>query len=134
VIVERSAGVDIPENLKYTKDHEWVLVDGDTGTVGITDYAQGELGDVVFVELPAVGKTVKQGDAFGTIEAVKAVSDLYAPVSGSVVEVNKDLEKGPENVNKDPYGKGWMVKIKLTNPGELASLLSAAAYKTQIGK
>jgi len=126
--------VNVPENLKYTKDHEWVLVDGDAGTVGITDYAQGELGDVVFVELPAVGKTVKQGDPFGTIEAVKAVSDLFAPVSGSVVEVNKELEKSPEGVNKDPYGKGWMVKIKLANPGELASLLTAAAYKTQVGK
>jgi glycine cleavage system H protein len=124
----------VPENLKYTKDHEWVLVDGDTGTVGITDYAQGELGDVVFVELPAVGKSVKQGDSFGTIEAVKAVSDLYAPISGSVVEVNKDLEKAPESVNKDPYGKGWMVKIKVSNPADLSSLLNAAAYMAQVGK
>jgi glycine cleavage system H protein len=126
--------MNIPENLKYTNDHEWVQVDGDTGTVGITDYAQGELGDVVFVELPAVGKTVKQGETFGTIEAVKAVSDLFAPVSGSVVEVNKDLEKSPESVNKDPYGKGWMVKLRLSNPADLSSLLNAAAYKTHVGK
>jgi glycine cleavage system H protein len=126
--------VNVPENLKYTKDHEWVLVDGDTGTVGITDYAQGELGDVVFVELPAAGKVVKQGDPFGTIEAVKAVSDLFAPVSGSVVAVNTELEKAPEQVNKDPYGKGWMVKIKLTQPADLATLLSPGAYKTQIGQ
>jgi len=123
-----------PENLKYTKDHEWILIDGDTGTIGITDYAQGELGDVVFVELPVVGKTIKAHDSFGTIEAVKAVSDIYAPVSGSVLETNKELEKTPETVNKDPYGKGWMVKIKLVNPSELTALLSAAAYKDLIGK
>lgn len=126
--------MNFPENLKYTKDHEWVMVDGDTGTVGITDYAQGELGDVVFVELPAIGRTVKQGESFGTIEAVKAVSDMYAPLSGSVLEVNKELEKTPEIVNKDPYGKGWMVKIRVANPADLSALLNAAAYKTLIGK
>lgn len=126
--------MNFPENLKYTKDHEWILIDGDSGTIGITEYAQGELGDVVFVELPAVGRTMKQHDSFGTIEAVKAVSDLYAPVSGSVLEVNKELEKTPELVNKDPYGKGWMVKIKLSNSSEVAGLLSAAAYKQLIGK
>ena len=126
--------MNFPENLKYTKDHEWVLVDGDTGTVGITDYAQGELGDVVFVELPAIGRSVKQGESFGTIEAVKAVSDMYAPISGSVAEVNKELEKTPEIVNKDPYGKGWMVKIKVSNPADLSSLINAAAYKALIGK
>lgn len=126
--------MNFPENLKYTKDHEWVLIEGDTGTVGITDYAQGELGDVVFVELPAVGKTVKQGETFGTIEAVKAVSDLYAPVSGSVIGVNAELGTVPETVNKDPYGKGWMVKLKLTHAGEAAGLLSATAYKALIGK
>lgn len=126
--------MNFPDHLKYTKDHEWIHIDGDTGTIGITDYAQGELGDVVFVELPAEGRTVKQHETFGTIEAVKAVSDLYAPVAGSIVELNKDLEKTPELVNKDPYGKGWMVKIKLNNPGEIASLLSAAAYKELIGK
>jgi glycine cleavage system H protein len=126
--------MNFPENLKYTKDHEWVLIEGETGTVGITDYAQGELGDVVFVELPAVGKTVKQGESFGTIEAVKAVSDLYAPVSGAVTAVNPELGSVPETVNKDPYGKGWMVKLKLTHPNEGAGLLSATAYKALIGK
>jgi glycine cleavage system H protein len=123
-----------PENLKYTKDHEWILVNGTTGTVGITDHAQGELGDVVFVELPAVGKTVKQHDSFGTIEAVKAVSDLYAPVSGTIAEVNAALTNAPDTVNKDPYGKGWMVKITLSNPAEVSALLDAAGYKALIGK
>jgi glycine cleavage system H protein len=123
-----------PENLKYTKDHEWIRVDGDTGTVGITDYAQGELGDVVFVELPAVGKTLKAHDTFGTIEAVKAVSDLYSPVSGSVVEINTALEKTPELVNKDPYNAGWMIKIKISHPAELNDLLDAAAYKKLVGQ
>jgi len=126
--------MNFPENLKYTKDHEWILVSGDIGTVGITEHAQGELGDVVFVELPAVGKSVKQHDSFGTIEAVKAVSDLYSPVTGSIIEVNKDLAAAPELVNKDPYGKGWMVKIKLTNPGEISGLLDAATYKTLVAK
>jgi glycine cleavage system H protein len=126
--------MNFPENLKYTKDHEWVLIEGDTGTVGITDYAQGELGDVVFVELPAAGKTVKQGETFGTIEAVKAVSDLYAPLSGTVTALNADLGSAPETVNKDPYGKGWMVKLKITHSAEAAGLLSAAAYKALIGK
>lgn len=126
--------MNFPENLKYTKDHEWVQVNGDTGTVGITEHAQGELGDVVFVELPAPGKALKQGDSFGTIEAVKAVSDLYAPVSGSVIEANKDLAGSPEIVNKDPYGKGWMIRIKISNPAELAALLDAAAYRALVGK
>lgn len=126
--------MNLPENLKYTKDHEWILVEGGVGTVGITDHAQGELGDVVFVELPAVGKAVKQGDSFGTIEAVKAVSDLYSPVSGSIAEINKELAGTPELVNRDPYGKGWMVKIRLTNPDELKNLLDAAAYKALLGK
>jgi len=126
--------MNFPENLKYTKDHEWIMIDGDTGTIGITEYAQGELGDVVFVELPAVGKTVKQHESFGTIEAVKAVSDLYAPASGSITGVNKDLEATPELVNKDPYGKGWMVKIRLSNPSEVSSLLNAVAYKALLGK
>jgi glycine cleavage system H protein len=126
--------MNFPENLKYTKDHEWILVDGNTGTVGITEHAQGELGDVVFVELPAVGKSMKQGDSFGTIEAVKAVSDLFSPVAGSIVEVNKALAATPELVNKDPYGEGWMVKLTLANPSELGSLLNSAAYKALIGK
>jgi len=126
--------MNLPENLKYTKDHEWILVEGTTGTVGITDHAQGELGDVVFVELPAVGKVLKQGESFGTIEAVKAVSDLYAPASGAITEVNKDLAGTPELVNKEPYGKGWMVKIRIANPAELSGLLDAAAYGALLGK
>lgn len=123
-----------PENLKYTKDHEWIKIDGDIGTIGITDYAQGELGDVVFVELPAISMALKQHDSFGTIEAVKAVSDLYAPVSGSVVEINAELEKTPEIVNKDPYNAGWMVKIKFSNTSELSGLLDVAGYKALIGQ
>ncbi len=124
----------VPENLKYTKDHEWILVEGTTGTVGITDHAQGELGDVVFVELPAPGKPVKHGESFGTIEAVKAVADLYAPVSGQITGTNGELSANPELVNKDPYGKGWMVKIAMTIPDELKGLMDAAAYKALIGK
>jgi glycine cleavage system H protein len=126
--------MNFPEHVKYTKDHEWIMVNGETGTVGITDHAQGELGDVVFVELPAVGRVLKQHETFGTIEAVKAVSDLYSPVSGSVVEVNPELGATPEVVNTEPYGKGWMVKLKLSNPGELSGLMDAAAYKALIGK
>ena len=126
--------MNLPENLRYTKDHEWILATGGIGTVGITDHAQGELGDVVFVELPAVGKAFQQHDSFGTIEAVKAVSDLYCPVTGSIVEVNQELAANPELVNKDPYGKGWMVKIKLANAGELSGLLDPTAYKALIGK
>jgi glycine cleavage system H protein len=126
--------MSFPGNLRYTKDHEWVSIDGDVGTVGITDYAQGELGDVVFVELPAVGKAVKQHETFGTIEAVKAVSDLYVPLSGTVTEVNKELETQSEVVNKDPYGKGWMIRIKLSQPDEVKGLLSAEAYKAIVAK
>jgi glycine cleavage system H protein len=124
----------IPENLKYTKDHEWVRVKGDFGWVGVTDFAQGELGDVVFVELPAVGVKLVQGKSFGTIEAVKAVSDLYAPVAGEVVELNKTVQDTPEIVNKDPYGEGWMVKIKIADKADLNALLDAAAYKKLTGK
>jgi glycine cleavage system H protein len=123
-----------PENLKYTKDHEWIRIEGDTGTIGITEYAQSELGDVVFVELPSVGKTMKAHEAFGTIEAVKAVSDLYAPISGMVIEVNAALGDEPETVNKDPYNAGWMVKVKLLDPEEVIGLLDAAGYKAIIGK
>ena len=126
--------MEFPETLKYTKDHEWIRIEGDTGTVGITDYAQGELGDVVFVELPAVGKSVRQHEAFGTIEAVKAVSDLFAPMSGAVTDVNAAVAATPDAVNKDPYGKGWMVKLKLANPAEASSLLDAKAYRALIGK
>lgn len=123
-----------PADVKYTKDHEWIRIDGGVGTVGITEFAQGELGDVVFVELPAVGAAVKAHATFGTIEAVKAVSDLYAPVSGTVTEVNQELAKTPELVNKDPYGKGWMVRIRLSDPAEAGGLLDAAAYTALTGK
>jgi glycine cleavage system H protein len=126
--------MNFPDNLKYTRDHEWIRIEGETGTIGITEYAQGELGDVVFVELPPVGKSVKQHETFGTIEAVKAVSDLYAPMSGSVTDVNAAVAASPEAVNKDPYGKGWMVKVKLSNSSEAAELLDAAAYRSLIGK
>lgn len=126
--------MNFPENLKYTKDHEWIRIEGTAGTVGITDFAQGELGDIVFVVLPDVGRKVKQGESFGTIEAVKAVSDIYAPVSGEVTEVNKNLEKTPEAVNKDSYGTGWMIKVKFSNPGELAGLLDAKKYRSLINK
>jgi len=121
--------MNIPAELKYTKDHEWAKIEGDRVTIGITDYAQGELGDVVFVELPAEGDTIEKGSAFGTIEAVKAVADLFSPISGEVVEVNNLLEDAPETVNKDPYGDGWMVKIKISDTSELDELLDAGAYE-----
>jgi len=124
--------MNIPENLKYTKDHEWIKLDGDVAVVGITDFAQGELGDIVFVEIETVGETLSQGDVFGTIEAVKTVSDMFIPVSGEVIEVNPKIEDSPEVVNKDPYGDGWLIKIKVNNPSELDSLLDAAAYKGHI--
>ena|SRR5512143_320513 len=123
-----------PDNLRYTKEHEWIRVEGDTGVVGITDYAQGELGDVVFVDLPQKGRQLKQGDTFGTVEAVKAVSDLYSPVAGEVLETNAALEKQAEIVNKDPYGAGWMMKIRLKDAKEPATLLSAQQYRELIGK
>ena len=120
-----------PADLKYTKDHEWVR-GGTEATIGITDYAQAQLGDVVFVELPAVGRTIKQGEVFGTIESVKAVSELYAPVSGEVVAVNDALSTSPESVNKDPHG-AWIIKVKPSNAGELGSLLDATAYGALVG-
>lgn len=123
-----------PEELQYTKEHEWIRINGDVGTVGITDYAQSELGDIVFVVLPNVGKQVKQGESFGSVEAVKAVSDLYAPVSGEVTEVNPELEKKPELVNKDPYYNGWMVKVRIKDKSELSKLLDAKHYRELIGK
>jgi glycine cleavage system H protein len=126
--------MNFPEDLKYTKEHEWIRVQGDTGVVGITEYAQGELGDVVFVDLPAIGKKVKQGESAGTIEAVKAVSDIYAPAGGEVVETNAVLQKTPEIVNKEPYGGGWIMKIKIANPAELNTLLTAKQYRELIGQ
>jgi glycine cleavage system H protein len=126
--------MEFPEDLKYTKEHEWIRVEGAVGVVGITEYAQGELGDIVFVELPKKGRAVKAGETFGTIEAVKAVSDLYAPISGEVLEVNAALESTSELVNKEPYGAGWMIKLKLADVKELAGLLDAKQYRALIGK
>lgn len=123
----------IPEDLKYSKEHEWVKAEGDTATVGITDYAQGELGDIVFVELPKVGAKVEYMKPFGTIEAVKAISDLFSPLSGEVTEANSQLESDASVINSDPYGEGWIIKLKITDPGELDKLLSAAEYKSEIG-
>lgn len=124
--------MNIPSELKYTKDHEWIRVDGDLATVGITDYAQGELGDVVYVELPEEGTEVSMNETFGSIEAVKAVADIFSPVSGEIVEVNEAIQDAPEKVNQDAYGSGWMVKIKLTDPDELSQLMDAAAYQKHI--
>lgn len=120
--------MNTPAGLKYTKEHEWIKVEGNVGTIGITDFAQDQLGDVVFVELPPVGRVLKQNEQFGVVESVKTVSDLYSPVSGKVVEVNGDLENGPEQVNQGCYDNGWMVKIELDNPAELDGLMDAAAY------
>lgn len=124
----------VPKDLLFTNDHEWVKLDGDIATIGITQYAAGELGDVVFVELSGVGEAVEQGESMGTIEAVKAVSDMFAPMSGEVVEVNEALEGSPEIINKDPFGEGWMAKIKISDKGETAKLLSPEKYKELIGE
>ena len=125
---------NVPEGLLYTKDHEWAKVEGRRARVGITDHAQSELTDVVYVELPPVGKTVKQGEPMGTVESVKAVSEIFAPLSGKVVEVNKVLEEQPELVNKDPYGSGWMVVLELADPAQAKSAMDAAAYRRHIGE
>ena len=124
---------NVPEALRYTKDHEWAKIEGNRVRVGITDHAQSELTDVVYVELPPAGKAVKQGDVLGTVESVKAVSEIFAPVSGKVVEVNKALEDSPEQVNKDPYGSGWMVVLEPSDAAEATSLLDAGAYRKLIG-
>lgn len=126
--------MNFPEELKYTEDHEWVKVEGDVATIGITDFAQRELGDIVFVEVETEGETLNQQDTFGTVEAVKTVSDLFMPISGEVLEFNKDLESNPEQVNDDPYGAGWMVKVKMSNPDEVNNLMSVADYKGHIGE
>jgi len=118
----------VPANLKYTREHEWIRVEGNIGVVGITWFAQDQLGDVVFVELPEVGRELKQNEQFGVVESVKTVSDLYSPVSGKVIEINGELEANPELVNQDPYGAGWMIKIELANPADLEQLLDADAY------
>lgn len=125
--------MNIPADVKYTKEHEWVKVDGDIATVGITDFAQGELGDIVYVEIETEGETLDAEEVFGTVEAVKTVSDLFMPVSGEVTEFNQGLEADPEAVNRDPYGAGWMIKIKLSDPSEVDGLLSAEAYSDLIG-
>jgi len=123
----------IPTELKYTKDHEWVRIEGDTATVGITDFAQGELGDIVYVEVETLDETLAREEVFGTVEAVKTVSDLFLPLSGTIVEVNEALEAEPEKVNSDPYGDGWMIKLKVEDASEIGSLLSAEAYKELVG-
>jgi len=125
--------MNIPENFKYTKDHEWVTVSGNIATVGVTDFAQGELGDIVFVEIETEGEDLEKEEVFGTIEAVKTVSDLFMPVSGKIIEVNPELESTPELVNKEPYGEGWMIKIEISNPAELEELLDAKQYAELIG-
>ena len=119
----------VPQDLRYTKDHEWVRVDGDVATIGVTDYAASQLGDVVFVDLPAVGKVVDQFATFGVVESVKAVSDLYAPLSGEVTDVNAELGGKPELVNSDPFGDGWMIRLRVADPGQLTDLLDAAGYE-----
>ena len=122
-----------PENLRYTKEHEWVLVEGDTGTIGITDHAQEELGDIVYVDLPHVGTRLETGKSLGSVESVKAVSDIYAPLAGEVLEVNSLLADAPEKLNQDPHGAAWLIKIRLDAPAEALNLLSAADYQTYIG-
>lgn len=125
--------MNVPSELKYTKDHEWLKVDGDVATIGITDFAQGELGDIVYVEVETLDETLDSEEVFGTVEAVKTVSDLFMPVSGEVIAFNEDLESAPESVNSDPYGAGWMIKVKLSDVTQLDALLSAEAYKELIG-
>ena len=125
--------MQFPTNLKYSKEHEWVKVEGDTGTIGITAFAQGELGDIIYVDIDCVGDNLDKNAIFGTVEAVKTVSDLYLPISGEVIEFNEALKDKPELVNSDPYGEGWMVKIKIAHPAELDDLLDAAAYQALIG-
>ena len=125
--------MNIPSNLQYTKDHEWAKIENGVATIGITDFAQGELGDIVFVELPEVGKSFNAGDAFGTIEAVKTVTDLFSPISGKIVAINEGLDNDPGKVNSDPYGDGWLVKIRLSYPDEKDGLMSSIAYEKIIG-
>jgi glycine cleavage system H protein len=124
--------MNFPDNLKYTKEHEWIKVEGNVGIVGITDFAQKELGDIVYVDIPTLGEVVQQNAVFGTIEAVKTVSDLFSPVTGKVLEFNTSLDGAPEKINQDPYGEGWIIKISIDNPDELNALLSAEEYKKSI--
>ena len=125
--------MNVPNDLKYTKDHEWISIDGDNATIGITDYAQGELGDIVYVEIEALGEELEKEEIFGSVEAVKTVSDLFLPVSGEITELNEGLEDNPELINDDPYGEGWIIKMKISNQSELSDLLSADDYKELIG-
>ncbi len=125
--------MNIPQELKYTKDHEWVKIDGNIATIGVTDFAQGELGDIVYVEVETVGETMEREEVFGTVEAVKTVSDLFLPLTGEIIEFNESLEDTPEKVNTDPYGDGWMVKMKISDEDELAGLMSPEEYKELIG-
>ncbi|KAF0203910.1 MAG: glycine cleavage system H [Bacteroidetes bacterium] len=125
--------MNIPGNLRYTKEHEWIKAEGEIALIGVTEHAQSELGDIVFVEVETVGETLEAGETFGTIEAVKTVSDLYLPVSGEILEFNESLNDAPEQINKDPYGEGWIVKVKMSNPAEFDSLLDAAEYGELIG-
>lgn len=125
--------MNIPSELKYTKDHEWVKIDGDIATVGITDFAQGELGDIVYVEVETIDETLDKDEVFGTVEAVKTVSDLFLPVSGEIIEFNESLEDEPEKVNSDPYGDGWMIKIKIADASQVADLLNDTDYKELVG-
>lgn len=124
--------MNFPAELRYTKDHEWVKLNGDLATIGITDFAQRELGDIVYVEVETIGKPLKAGDVFGTVEAVKTVSDLFLPVDGTITELNPALANSPESVNNDPYGEGWMIKMKVNNPADVAALLDAAAYEAVV--
>jgi len=124
--------MNFPSNLRYTKDHEWIKLDGNVATIGITDYAQRELGDIVYVEVETVGKSLKAGDVFGTVEAVKTVSDLFLPVDGTITELNAALANAPESVNNDPYGEGWMVKMKVNSPADVEALMDAGAYEKQV--
>jgi len=124
--------MNIPVELKYTKDHEWLRVEGNEAYIGITDFAQGELGDIVFIDINTLGETLSQEEVFGSIEAVKTVSDLFLPVTGEILEFNEELESSPESVNNDPYGQGWIVKVKISNPDELQSLLSADEYRALV--
>lgn len=125
--------MSVPTNLKYTKEHEWILIEGEIATIGITDFAQGELGDIVYVEIETVGDTLSKDDVFGSVEAVKTVSDLFMPVSGEILEFNEALEGNPEAVNKDPYGDGWMIKVRVSDLGEVDSLMDAEAYQSLVG-
>lgn len=124
--------MNFPENLRYTKDHEWIKINGSEATIGITDFAQQELGDIVYVEIETLGQQLNEGTVFGTVEAVKTVSDLYLPVNGTITEINPKLNSNPELVNSDPYGEGWMVKIKISNPADVNSLMDKAAYESMV--